>query len=695
MNGSTKILPTHRQRQAVVYLRQSTPKQVLKNCESAANQRALRGRLLEWGWRKDQIVLIDEDQAQSAKQVAGRDGFQRLVADVSLRKVGLIIGTAVSRLSRNCADWHRLLELCGLFDTLIADAEGIYNPRDFNDRLLLGLKGTLSEAELHSIRLRMDAGRLSKAGRGELVQHLPTGYVRDTAGVVRFDPDQSVRDRIQLVFAKFGELGSAQKVLRYMAKSQLKLPRRQTSGLYAGTVLWKEPTSHVVLWLLKNPAYAGAFAYGRRIVDATRQVPGRPATGRIRQPRDRWLALVKGVYPAYITWEEHERILVTIEENRQKMAERLTRKQAIRCGEALLTGLVRCGRCGHAMQVIYKDNRFQYVCNVYQSLHAKPNCQHIGGRPIDEAVVREFFKALRPAEIDALESVNAKQLEHQRELERHMEQEVRRLEYAARRAERQYDSVDPENRLIASTLESRWEAALVELEQAKTRLTELKSRDTPPVAIPESLRTAFADVGRRLPDIWARLPVDARKTMLRTLVAGVNLDRDTNGIVRMRIVWSGGLVTETSFPVAMSSFRSTERETHIVERIRRAVDEGRDDATIAERLNVEGLRPCRRSSFTPAIVGKLRRRHRILSRLERLRRGEPMPGYTTLEMARLIGVDRSWISRKISRGQILLEKDACCGCYLFPRTRSAIEQMKRLKEGKVPHVSFPKEHCDG
>ncbi len=361
MNGSSKILPTHRNRQAVVYLQQSTPKQVLKNCESAANQRALTGRLMEWGWHKNQIVLIDEDQAQPAKHVAGRDGFQRLVADVSLRKVGLIIGTEVSRLSRNCADWHRLLELCGLFDTLIADAEGIYNPREFNDRLLLGLKGTLSEAELHSIRMRMDAGRLSKAGRGELVQHRPTGYVRDMLGVVQLDPDQSVQDRIRLAFDKFQELGSAQKVLRYMAKHDLKLPRRQTSGLYAGTVLWKEPNSAAMLSILKNPAYAGGFAYGRRIADATRQTPGRRSTRRIRQPRDRWLALVKDVYPAYITWEQHERVLATIEENRQKMAERLTRRQAIRCGAATLTGLVRCGRCGHTMQVIYKQNPFQYT----------------------------------------------------------------------------------------------------------------------------------------------------------------------------------------------------------------------------------------------------------------------------------------------------------------------------------------------
>jgi DNA invertase Pin-like site-specific DNA recombinase len=695
MNGSNKILPTHLQRQAVVYLRQSTPKQVLKNCESAVNQRALRGRLLEMGWRKDQIVLIDEDQARSARQVAGRDGFQRLVADVSLRKVGLVIGTEVARLSRNCADWHRLLELCGLFDTLIADTEGIYNPRDFNDRLLLGLKGTLSEAELHSIRLRMDAGRLSKAGRGELAQHLPTGYVRDAAGVVRLDPDQSVQDRIRLAFDKFRELGSAQKVLRYMVKNGLKLPRRQTSGLYAGTVLWKEPNSAAMLSLLKNPVYAGTFVYGRRVADPARQVPGRPATGRIRQPRDHWLALVKGVYPAYITWEEHERVLATIEENRQKMAERLTRKQAIRCGAALLTGLVRCGRCGHAMQVIYKDNRFQYVCNVYQSLHAKPNCQHIGGRPIDEAVVREFFLVLRPAEIDALEAVHAKQAEHQRELEHHLEQDVRRLEYAAKRAERQYDSVDPENRLIASTLESRWEAALVELEQAKARLADLKGRGTSPVTIPEALRTAFADVGRRLPEIWERLPVDARKTMLRALVTGVNLDRDANGIVRMRIVWSGGLVTEKLFPVAMSTFRSTEREARIVERIRRSVDEGGDDATIADSLNTEGFRPCRNARFTPAIVGKLRRRHRILTGLERVRRGERLPGYTVRELARLIGIDPSWIYRGISRDHIRIEKDVRYGCYLFPRTRSALHQMKQLKSDKVSQVSFLKEHCGG
>jgi DNA invertase Pin-like site-specific DNA recombinase len=695
MNGSPKVQPSHQSRQAVIYIRQSDPKQVRQNRESGHNQRALQGRVLELGWRTNQIVLVDEDQGRSAKHTAGRDAFQKLAADVGLRKVGIIVGYEVSRLSRNCADWYRLLDLCALFDTLLADADGVYNPRDFNDRLLLGMKGTLSEAELHSLRLRLDAGRLSKAARGELVQHLPTGLLRDANGVPRLDPDQSVQDRIRLVFGKFHELGSAQKVLRYMGTHGLKLPRRQTSGLYAGRMLWKDPNSAMLLSLLKNPAYSGAFAYGQRIADPARQIPGRPATGRIRQPPARWLALVKDVYPAYITWEEHERILATIEENQQKMAERLTRKQAIRSGVALLTGLVRCGRCGHAMQVAYKENRFQYICRIASSHYSKTNCQYLTGAPIDEAVVQEFFRVLQPAEIDALERVNAKQAAHQRELVTHLEQEVRRLEYVAQRAERQYDSVDPENRLIASTLERRWEEALSELEQARVRLAELKAQSPPPVAVPANLRAAFTDVGRRLPELWERLSAEARKTLLRTLVTGVNLNRDEAGVIRIRIAWRGGLVSDRAIGVPSFSFRGTDRERHVLARIRQLVDTGQDDTAIAEHLNREGYRPCRGSTFTRAIVLKLRCRHQVLRGLERLRRGEGPPGYTLRDLARLIGVDPSWISHRISRGQILLEKDTCYGCYLFPKLRSTVDQMKQLKRGKVSHVSFPKEHRDG
>jgi hypothetical protein len=280
-------------------------------------------------------------------------------------------------------------------------------------------------------------------------------------------------------------------------------------------------------------------------------------------------------------------------------------------------------------------------------------------------------------------------------LEHHLEQELKRLEYAAKRAERQYDSVDPENRLIASTLERKWEDALAELEQSKIRLAELRTRGPQPVAIPPELRAAFADAGRRLPELWERLPVDARKDLLRTLVAGVNLNRDTSGVIQIKIVWRGGAVTERAIGVPIFSLRGTEREQIVVARIRAMVEVGESDGRIAERLNRDGLSPCRSVAFTAVIVAKIRRRNHILMGLERLRRGERPPGYTVREMAGIIGIDPSWISRKITRGHILLKKDARYQCYLFPRTRAAIAQMKQLKSGKVRHVSFPKEHCDG
>ena len=604
------------------------------------------------------------------------------------------MGYEVSRLSRSCADWHRLLELCALFDTLIGDADGIYNPRDFNDRLLLGLKGTLSEAELHSIRLRLDAGRLSKAGRGELAQSLPTGLVRDENGVVRFDPDQSIRDRTRLVFAKFREPGTARQVMCYLVTHSLKLPRRHTTGPHAGTVFWKEADTQMLISLLKNPAYAGAFAYGRRRLDPARQVAGRHASGRIRQSRPEWLVLVKDVDPAYITWEEYEQNLATIEENRQTMEERLSRKRAIRSGAALLTGLVRCGLCGHAMRVIYKDYGHQYQCKAWTSKYAKPNCQYLAGKPIDEAVVQEFFRVLQLAEIDAIQRVDAKQMEHQRELERHLEQEVKRLDYAAKRAERQNDNVDPENRLIASTLETRWESALAELEQSKARLAELRTHSPQPVAIPAELRDAFADAGRRLPELWERLPIEARKTMLRALVAGVNLSRDGSGVVRIRIVWRGGLVSEQSIKVPVGTIRGTERERCLVERIRTLACAGHTDMAIAEQLEQEGFTPCKGGRFTAEIVSKHRSEHQIRSGLGRLRRGDRPPGYTIIEMAQQLDIDPQWIYRGIAKGRIEISKDSRYGCYLFPRTKAAVARMKQLKCGKVHQVIFRKEHGD-
>jgi hypothetical protein len=590
---------------------------------------------------------------------------------------------------------NALIEPCGLFNTLIGDSDGIYTPRDFNDRLVLGLKGTMSEAELHSLRLRLDAGRLSKAKRGELVQHIPTGLVRTSDGTVIFDVDVSVQERIRLVFGKFMELGSGQKVLRYFVSNNLKLPRRQTSGLYAGQVLWKDPTLSAVHLILKNPAYAGAFAYGRRTSEPTKQIPGRPATGRLRRPRTEWIALVKDVYPAYISWEEHERIQQKIEENQQKMREQMTRKGGIRHGAALLTGLVRCGKCGHAMVVAYKDGRFQYICNGARNKYARPSCQFLSGHRIDKAVTEEFFHVLAPAQIDALEKVSAKQAEHHREQIQHLEQELMRLEYEAKRAERQYDSVDPENRLIAATLEKKWEHALADVEQAKGKLAELRDASPSIANVPEELRETFADVGRRLPELWPRLTVEGRKSLLRTLIDRVNLLRDSDGVAQIRIVWRGRLVTEKRVRVPVHSLRYSETEKKVTERIRQLTSQGKTIEEIITTLNEEGFVPCRGGSFTAQIVNKLKKRYGIVSNLEQVRR-EGLPfAYTIPEMAQILELHPSWLYRRISDGAIGVKKDAKYGCYLFQRNKKSVDQLKRLKKGTVAHVSFQKVHKDG
>ncbi len=695
MNGHMKILPTHVQRLGIIYLRQSSPKQVLYNRESAVNQRALRERLLELGWPKNRIVVIDEDQGLSGKHASGREGFQKIAADVALGKVGIIAGYEVSRISRNNADWHRLLELCALFDTLVGDTDGIYHPRDFNDRLLLGLKGTLSEAELHSLRLRLDAGRLSKAKRGELVQHLPTGLIRTPEREVCFDPDTSVQARIGLIFRKFLELGTVQKVLHYLVRNDLKLPRRQTSGLYAGDVLWKEPSVSPLYSMLKNPAYAGAFTYGRRVAEPTRQIPGRPATGRLRRPQSQWLALVQNVYPAYITWDVFEQIQRTIEENRQKMQEQYTRKRAIRHGAALLTGLVRCGHCGHAMGVAYKYRRFQYKCDTARQRYAKPACQFMSGHRIDEVVTQAFFRVLHPAQIDALRKVMVKQAEHRHEQVAHLQQEVARYEYEAKRAERQYNCVDPENRLIAVTLEKKWEQALVDLEQARANMSQALAEKPNTCTIPSELQAAFSDVGKKLPDLWPRLSVEAQKSLIRTLVSGVHLARRSDGVAQIRIVWRGGLVSEEQVRVPVQSLRYSETERKVAERIGQLAEEGLDNQRIIQHLNEEGFVPCRGGAFTSPIVSKLKQRHCIVSNYAKARDGNLPDGYTIREMAAQIEIDPSWFYRRIGRGAITVGRHPKYGVYLFPRTTRSVNQMKRLKKGELRHVSFPTVHCTG
>jgi hypothetical protein len=348
--------------------------------------------------------------------------------------------------------------------------------------------------------------------------------------------------------------------------------------------------------------------------------------------------------------------------------------------------------CGHRLKVGYQKGRWRYACTVAQAHYGKSLCQSVSGQPLDEAVVAEFFKALQPAQIDALEQVSQRQVEHQQELLRHLEKDVARLEYAAKRAERQYNCVDPENRLIAATLEKKWEEALTEWEQAKARLATAREAAPAPLRLAEDLRAAFADIGHRLPDLWSSLTNEAKKSLLRTLVNGVHVLRQLDGTAQVRIVWRGGLVTETSLQLRMRTLRQTPLEKEIVARIQQLAEEGLGNATIAAHLNEHGLRPCRGEQFTEQIVLKLKARFGIELKLQKVRRGNLKAGYTVREMAQLLKTDPSWIYRAIGVGQIEVARDAEYGCYLFPRASSTIARMKELKDGKRRQVSFRKVH---
>ena len=358
----------------------------------------------------------------------------------------------------------------------------------------------------------------------------------------------------------------------------------------------------------------------------------------------------------------------------------------------LLTGLVRCGKCGHAMQVSYKEGRFQYVCQAALSRYAKPTCQYLVGRPIDDTVVDTFFEVLQPAEIDAFERISLRQAEHQKELIHHLEKDIMRLEYDAKRAERQYNCVDPENRLIAGTLEKKWESALAELEQAKMRLADARTKEPVPIAIPPELRNVFIDVGRRMPDVWQQFCDETKKRLLRTLITGVNLKRQDDGTLSIRIVWRGSQVTEKVIRMRSLTLRGSEAEKKLVARIRELSEEGLNDKRIADRLNDEGFMPCRADGFTTAVVTKARRRYRIVSNFQKAR-DEPVPNaYKIPEMAEILGVEPSWIYRNISHGLINVAKDVRYGCYLFPRSRKIVAELRRLKRKEICHVSIPEVH---
>ena len=432
---SELVKPTHLARRAVVYIRQSTPHQVVSNQESLRLQYALRERAHELGWHEADIDLIDADLGLSGASAAQRSGFKELVGRVGLSEVGLILSIDVTRLARNCSDWYPLLDICGLRGCLIADRDGVYDPGSANGRLLLGLKGTISELELHTIRSRLTAGLLAKAERGELALNLPIGLVRDPSGVVVKDPDMAVQERLELVFQTFLKFRTVAKVMRVLNDRGLDLPRRDRHG----DLRWARATVSAVSTILQNPAYAGAFVYGRTRIRTLTRDGGSP--GKAPRPIEEWRIVVKDRYPPYIDWPTYEKIRAVVRDNRAEYMRTKTRG-APRDGDLLLHGIAWCARCGHKMYVRYKGGG-EYVCNHLRSHEGLPACQHIRAPRVDAAVADAFLAALAPAELDALSRARRAQQQVDAALRTSAERQLERKRYAAALAERQFNRVIP------------------------------------------------------------------------------------------------------------------------------------------------------------------------------------------------------------------------------------------------------------
>lgn len=672
--NAERISPHHYEQRAYVYVRQSSPQQVLHHRESQRNQYALVERAVALGWPPDRVHIIDADLGQSG-QDGQRPGFRELVAEVSLGRVGLILAYEASRLARNNADWYALLDLAALRGTLLADTEGVYDPRSHNDRLLLGLRGMLSEAELHLLQLRLAAGRQRQIERGEYRQHLPTGLVRIEDGRVVKDPDLQVQRTLALVFARFAALGSCQKVLRRFRDEGLRLPRRQTSGPEAGLLLWKPPSEHVIYEILHNPAYAGAFVYGRhrRHPDSR---PGQHAP-RVSCPLEEWAVIRRDAYPAYLSWEEFVANQARLHDNGNRYRERM--RGAARNGSALLAGLVVCGQCGRQMQLEYKAHH-RYVCTAQGKERGAGLCLHLDGPSIDAVVVAAFFEALRPAELDLLDAVLAAQEADGARLAQQYADQVTRAEYEARLAQRQYLAADPDNRLVAGELERRWELALRALTEAREAAERFAATPVVP-ALDPTMRAQLRDLGRHLPALWAsgQLTPAHQKELLRSLIRRVVLTKPQPDTVVATVVWVSGAMTPLTTRPPLNRTTNLGEYDRLVARLGELCADGYQDGAIARQLTTEGFRSAHHDHVPTTLVTRLRRQHGFPSLTTQFRQQAHIDGqWTVWGLARALHVDRDWLYARIKDGTLPATRHPVSGHYLIPDDPAVLAQLKAL-----------------
>jgi len=607
----TKIDADHLQRTACVYVRQSSAFQVTHHRESTERQYNLRDRALGFGWASSAIEIIDDDQGQSAASSEHRHGFQRLTAEVAAQHVGIVFMLEASRLARCGSDWHRLIEICSLTRTLIADELAVYDPRQPNDRLLLGVKGTLSEAELMTLRTRLYEGRWNKARKGQLGRSIPTGYVVTPDGQWVKDPDRQVQDRLDYVFALFRQLKVARQVLLRLQAEKLELPVRTWSGPRRGQLEWKRPSFGAVMRLLKNPAYAGAYVYGQCEYDPFRRYPktgkSRP---RFREPQE-WPVCIQGHHEGYISWEEYLANQSRLHQNWF----RSTTRGAPREGAALLQGIVWCGRCGAKMGVHSYSAREQrkpsYICHHDYAQGAAHACQSMSAKPIDELVVGLFLDAMAPAQIEIAMQTVEKLKEERRELKKQWEQQLMQAGYEAQLAQRQYDAVDPDNRLVVGELERRWNEKLEAVQTLEGAYTEALQEAHFSVSAEEAKE--MERLARDLPTVW-QSPTTTdreRKQLLRFVIAEVQLDGVTiPGKIDIRVTWCSGAVTQRQTDRLKVGAWAPRTDDQVIVRIR-ALAVAHTVAQIADVLNQEGLRSAHGRVFREHHVLYLARRHHI------------------------------------------------------------------------------------
>ena len=610
-----KITTGHLSRLAYLYVRQSTLRQVFENTESTQRQYGLRDRAVALGWPLDRIVVIDSDLGQSGASAADREGFQRLVTEVSLGRVGIVLGLEVSRLARNNTDWHRLLELCALSDTLILDEDGLYDPAHFNDRLLLGLKGTMSEAELHVLKARLRGGILSRARRGELKQMVPVGFVHDAQDRVILDPDLQVQGSVRLFFETFRRTGSCLAVVKEFHAKELLFPRYLRSGAHKGELVWAELLHCRARQVIHNPRYAGAFVFGRT---KHRRLPSGKYSSR-EVPSEEWI-LLRDMHPGYIAWEEYLSNIERVKGNALAWSTE-RHKGPAREGTALLQGLVICGICGERMSVRYHSHHNQEVPNYWCGRRPlqrgeASHCQTIHGGALDAAISDIVIEAMTPLAIEVALGVQQELVTRREEADRQRRQHVERAKYEAELAQRRFMKVDPDNRLVADALEADWNMKLRALSAAQEAYEKASEADVG--AVTDTERGELMALATDFPRLWRdpRTQMKDKKRMLRLLIEDVTLSKGDTLHVDIRFV--GGATRSLDLPLPRSCVELRTTDAAVVEEIDRLIDTYTDNE-IADLLNERGVRTVVTSPWTAARIGRLRHIYHLTDRRTRLR----------------------------------------------------------------------------